>query len=130
MQTVPSLSETSPYKSSPHRSLPANTRLTDPPGLHCLTPQSASSRFLPNLKPSHTSIYCHTKVKHQEGRGFDSGSLLNPRNLEQELVNTKLPKFCGGKQLSFIIILPTRAQLLSENPSLVHTRYLDIMLSL
>ena len=38
--------------------------------------------------------------------------------------------FVGGKQLSFIIILPTRAQLLSENPSLVHTRYLDIMLSL
>ena len=69
-------------------------------------------------------------MKHQEGRGFDSGSLLNPRNLEQELVNTKLPKLCGGKQLSFIIILPTRAQLLSENPSLVHTRYLDIMLSL
>lgn len=71
-------------------------------------------------------------MKHQEGRGFDSGSLLNPRDLEQELVNIKLPKFCGGKQLSFIIIiiLPTKAQLLSENPSLVHTRYLNIMLPL
>lgn len=70
-------------------------------------------------------------MKHQEGRGFDSGSLLNPRDLEQELVNTKLPKFCGGKQLGFIIIiLPPKAQLLSENPSLLRTRYLDIMLPL